>query len=154
MYSIDFLGFAIDLEFITNLVVIISVIGSPGVYFFKLFRSNRELRRDFSQTLKIEIKYNKERLNNIIDAGYTNKTWQYDNSWFRTNVYDGIVCSGNIRYFKPPLQSELHTLYITNHPILNFYGLIINMDKLLDCMIKENVTLIELFKNKLNFNKR
>lgn len=148
MCSIHCLEYSLDLELVTNVAVIILVVLSTATFILKIHFSDRKIRRDFSESLKIEIENNKKRLDGLIVIN------QVDPSYLYSNVYDGIISSGNIRFFKPDLQEKIHKLYVLDKGNNNLVSMINSIAELLDCMNLENLPLWKLIIKKLSFNKQ
>lgn len=94
----------INIEFVVAIAV--SAISPFIIYVFKKYADSEEMKRELSSIIFSEVEYNKK----VII-----KNIQYDRKdivvYLRTNVYEGIVSSTNIRYFTDELQEKLHDLY-------------------------------------------
>ena len=93
---------------ITQIVaVVVAVITTIGMYMFKKFVDSEEMKRDLSSIMYSEIEFNKK----LLIVNMQHDKLRYVIKFFRTNVYDGIVSSTNIRYFTDDLQDAIHDLY-------------------------------------------
>lgn len=112
---------------LTSALAVLSYIGKRGL-------ESRSLKRELALTIIEEISHNQ----NVVEV--INSGEGVIDSPVHTKIYEGIVSQGNIRYFDPTLQAQMHSMYdrIVSKQFISSVGLFKNILLDLNLMVNDN----------------